>query len=394
MPKFMNLKKLTEQRAKKQKEMQDLIDAADAEKRSLNEAEIAEFEKLEKEVLGIDASIRAVNAARNLDDDIPAGDDDGKEEKKDKEQEQREIEERDLADFEAYLRGKVEERENTNMVKTENGAVIPSTIANKIIQKVADICPIYHDADRYNVKGTLQIPYYDETTKDIKMEYCDEFTDGESSVGKFASITLTGYLARAITDVSKSLINNSQFNIVDFVVTRMALSIAKFLEKELLHGTDGKVDGLKGVTQKVTAASATEVTADEIIDLQEEVPDEYQADAYFIMNKKTRKAIRKLKDGQGNYLLNKDANSRWGYTLFGKDVYTSANMDEMAAGKTAIYYGDYKGLAVKVSEDINIDVLRETKARQHAVEVLGFMEFDAKVQNAEMIAALVMGAGK
>lgn len=394
MPKFMNLKKLTEQRAKKQKEMQDIVEAADAEERSLNEAEIAEFEKLEKEVLGIDASIRAMNAARKLDDDIPAGDDDEKEEKKDKEQEQREVEARDLAEFEAYLRGKVEERENTNMVKTENGAVIPSTIANKIITKVVDICPIYQDADRYNVKGTLQIPYYDETTKDIKMEYCDEFTDGESSVGKFASITLTGYLARAITDVSKSLINNSQFNIVDFVVTRMALAIAKFLEKELLHGTDSKVDGLKGVTQKVTAASATEVTADEIIDLQEAVPDEYQADAYFIMNKKTRTAIRKLKDGQGNYLLNKDANSRWGYTLFGKDVYTSANMDEMAAGKTAIYYGDYKGLAVKVSEDINIDVLRETKARQHAVEVLGFVEFDAKVQNAEMIAALVMGAAK
>lgn len=394
MPKFMNLKKLTEQRAKKQKEMQDLVDAADAEERSLNEAEIAEFEKLEKEVLGIDTSIRAVNAARDLDDDIPAGDDDEKEEKKDKEQEQREVEARDLAEFEAYLRGKVEERENTNMVKTENGAVIPSTIANKIITKVVDICPIYQDADRYNVKGTLQIPYYDETTKDIKMEYCDEFTDGESSVGKFASITLTGYLARAITDVSKSLINNSQFNIVDFVVTRMALAIAKFLEKELLHGTDSKVDGLKGVTQKVTAASTTAVTADEIIDLQEAVPDEYQADAYFIMNKKTRTAIRKLKDGQGNYLLNKDANSRWGYTLFGKDVYTSANMDEMAAGKTAIYYGDYKGLAVKVSEDINIDVLRETKARQHAVEVLGFVEFDAKVQNAEMIAALVMGAGE
>lgn len=394
MPKFMNLKKLTEQREKKQKEMQDLVDAADAEERSLNDAEIAEFEKLEKEVLGIDASIRAVNVARNLDDDIPAGDDDGKEEKKDKEQEQREIEERDLADFEAYLRGKVEERDSTNMVKTENGAVIPSTIANKIIQKVADICPIYHDADRYNVKGTLQIPYYDEDTKDIKMEYCDEFTDGESSVGKLASITLTGYLARAITDVSKSLINNSKFNIVDFVVNRMALSIAKFLEKELLHGTDSKVEGLRGVTQKVTAVSATTVTADEIIDLQEEVPDEHQANAYFTMNKKTRTAIRKLKDGQGNYLLNKDANSRWGYTLYGKDVYTSANMDEMAAGKTAIYYGDYKGLAVKVSEDINIDVLRETKARQHAVEVLGFVEFDAKVQNAEMIAALVMGAGK
>lgn len=388
MPKFMNLKKLTEQKNQKQKEMQGLIDAADAEERTLNEEEMKKFEKLEEEIHSIDASIRAIDATRNLESE----NEQEETENRDSEQEQRDIEQRDIDEFDAYLRGKVEERDSTNMVKTDNGAVIPATIANKIIENVVDMCPIYHDADRYNVKGTLQIPYYDETTKDIRMEYCDEFTEGDSSTGKFGSITLTGYLARAITDVSKSLINNSQFNIVDFVIRRMALSIAKFLEKELLHGTTSKADGLSGVTQKVTAASATAVTADEIIDLQEAVPDEYQADAYFIMNKKTRTAIRKLKDGQGNYLLNKDANSRWGYTLFGKDVYTSANMDEMAAGKKAIFYGDYKGLAVKVSEDINIDVLRETKARQHAVEVLGFVEFDAKVQNAEMIAVLEMAA--
>lgn len=386
MPKFMNLKKLTEQKAKIQKEMQDMVDAADAEERTLNEAEIADFEKRENDLKEIDASIRALQKVRDLEKDPePETCDEDKNEEKN-------IEQRDLDMFDAYLRGKIEERENTSMVKTDNGAVIPTSIANKIIEKVVDMCPIYHDADRYNVTGTLQIPYYDENTKDIKMEYCDEFTEGESSTGKFGSITLTGYLARAITDVSKSLVNNSQFNLVDFVVRRMALAIAKFLEKELLHGTSSKVEGLSGVTQKVTATSATAVTADEIIDLQESVSDEYQADAYFIMNKKTRTAIRKLKDGQGNYLLNKDANSRWGYTLFGKDVYTSANMDEMAASKKAIYYGDYKGLAVKVSEDINIDVLRETKARQHAVEVLGFVEFDAKVQNAEMIAVLEMAA--
>lgn len=394
MPKFMNLKKLTEQRTAKQEEMKKLVNAADAEERSLNEEEMKKFEELEKDILGIDTSIRAIQATRDLDEDVLPVVKNEKGKENNPELEKRDLEQRDIAEFDAFIRGKVEEREDSNMIKTDNGAVIPSTIANKIITKVVDICPIYQDADRYNVKGSLSIPYYDESTKDIKMEYCDEFTEGESSSGKFASITLGGFLARAITDVSKSLINNSQFNIVDFVVNRMALSIAKFIEKELLHGTSGKVDGLKGVTQKVTAASATAVTADEIIDLQEAVPDEYQANAYFIMNKATRTDIRKLKDGQGNYLLNKDANSRWGYTLFGKDVYTSAQMDTMAAGKTAIYYGDYKGLAVKVSEEINIDVLRETKARQHVVEVLGFVEFDAKVQNAEMIAALVMGAGK
>jgi HK97 family phage major capsid protein len=380
----MNLKKLTEQRAEKQKEMKALVDAADAEERSLNEEETEKFESLEKEIAGIDASIRAIQATRNLEEEIPP------EEQENQGNEEKDTEERELAAFDAYIRGKVEERADANMIKGDNGAVIPTSIANKIITKVVDLCPIYHDADRYNVGGTLQIPYYDETTGDVTMTYADEFTDGESTTGTFGSISLTGYLARAITDVSKSLINNSQFNIVDFVVNRMALSIAIFLEKELLHGTTDKVEGLSGVKQTVTAAKADAVTADEVIELQEAIPDVYQGNAYFIMNKATRTSIRKLKDGQGNYLLNKDATSRWGYTLFGKDVYTSDSMPKMDAGKTAIFYGDYTGLAVKVSEEINIDILRETKARQHAVEVLGFVEFDAKVQNDQKIAKLVM----
>ena len=59
---------------------------------------------------------------------------------------------------------------------------------------------------------------------------------------------------------------------------------------------------------------------------------------------------------------------------------------------TIIYYGNMDGLAVKVSEDINIDVLKEVKARQHAVEVLGFVEMDAKVQNAQMLTKMVTSA--
>ena len=276
---------------------------------------------------------------------------------------------------------------------TDNTAVIPSSIANKIIEKVLDICPIYQAAERYNVKGNLSIPYYDEESGDIQMSYADEFTAGESTSGQFKSITLKGYLARAISDVSKSLINNSSFNVVDFVINRMARSIAKFIERELLNGTDNKIEGLSKAKQKVEAASATKITADELIDLQEEVPDSYQNDAFFIMNKKTRTAIRKLKDGQGNYLLNRDASSRWGYTLFSKDVYTSSNMDEMEAGKTAVYYGNFgEALAVKVSEEINIEVLREVKAAVHVVEVLGFVEMDSKVQNEEAVARLVMAA--
>ncbi len=172
----------------------------------------------------------------------------------------------------------------------------------------------------------------------------------------------------------------------------MAEAISKWIEKELLNGTTNKIAGLSGVTQSVTAASATAVTADELIDVQEAVPDVYQGGAIWIMSKKTRTAIRKLKDSDGNYILNKDATAKWGYTLFGKDVYTSDNMPEMAAGKTAIYYGDMSGLAVKLAEDVSIEVLREKFATQHVIGVVGWIEIDSKVENGQKIAKFVMKA--
>lgn len=374
-----NLKSLIEQRNDKVAEMQALVDGAKKEVRALNEEELKKFESLKAEIERIDATIKAEERAREL--EIIEG-------KKDEKKEERAVaEERAFAN---YIRGVVEERADVNLAVGDNGAVIPTSIANKIIKKVYDICPIYQLATRYNVGGTLTIPYYDESTQKIEMAYATEFTDLESTSGKFASIELKGFLAGALTKISKSLINNSQFDIVSFVINAMAEAISRWIEKELLNGTADKVAGLSTVTQTVTAASATAITADELIDLQETVPDAYQANAIWIMNKATRTAIRKLKDNDGNYILNKDATSRWGYTLFGKDVYTSDNMPTMAAGKTAIYYGDMSGLAVKLSEDVSIEVLREKFATQHAVGVVGWIEIDSKVENAQKIAKLVM----
>lgn len=374
----MDLKKLLEMRTQKLAALKALIEKAKAEERAMNQDEITSFEALETEIRELDKTIAALEKARELTESEP---------QVPVEEEKRSVEERDYEVFDALIRS--EETRAGELTKGDNGAVIPTTIANKIIEEVVEICPIFQDSDRYNVKGTLSIPYYDKSTSDITMEYADEFTDGESKTGKFKSINLTGFLGRAITDVSISLINDSSFDVVGFVIRRMSESIAKFIEKELLKGTPNKIDGLSKGVQELKTAGAN-FTADEIIDLQELIPDAYQANAYFIMSRKTRTAVRKLKDGQGNYLLNKDANSRWGYTLFGHDVYTSANMDDVKAGATVMYYGDYTGLATKVSENINIKVLTEVKARQHAVEVLGFVELDAKVQNAQKIAKLVI----
>lgn len=380
------LKGLVEQRADLVQEMKDLTDAAEAEKRAFSEEEEQKFDELEKKVKALDATIGRMERARMLNLNTSAGDGEKAQDKKKEEMEERA--------FEAYLRGEaMSERADTNLTFGDNGAVIPSSIANKIIKRVYDICPIYQMATRYNVGGTLSIPYYDEESSSIQMGYASEFSELESSSAKFKSIELKGFLAGVLTKISLMLINNSQFDILSFVITEMSDAISRWIENELINGTKDKVEGLdKGITQKVTAAGEAAVTADELIELQETVPDVYQGGAVWIMNKKTRTAIRKLKDGDGNYLLNRDATSRWGYTLFGKDVYTSDSVPVMAAGKTAIYYGDMSALAVKLAEQVSIKVLREKYATQHVVGVVGWLEIDAKVENAQKLAKLEMKA--
>ena len=78
--------------------------------------------------------------------------------------------------------------------------------------------------------------------------------------------------------------------------------------------------------------------------------------------------------------------------LLGKPVYVSDNMKDMTTSTTAIYYGDMSGLAVKITEEMEVQVLREKYATQHAVGVVAWMEFDSKVENEQKLAALKMGA--
>ncbi len=301
--------------------------------------------------------------------------------------------------FENYVRGIVTNERDNNMTFGDNGAVVPTTIANRIIRKVYNICPILERSTKYNIKGTLELPYYDVDTTTITVAYQDEFSALTSSSGKFDSITLTGYLAGALTKISRSLINNSQFDIVAFVVDQMAYSIKRFIENELLNGTPGnppatpsKVLGLYGLTNYITAASQTAITADEVVQLHDRIKDEFQDNAIWIMSPATRTALRLLKATTGYYLLNDDVSSPFGTTLLGKPVYVSDNMPDMAAGKNAIFYGDFRGLATKFNEELSIEVLREKYADEHAIGVIGWFEFDSKVEDAQKIAKLVMAS--
>lgn len=385
---------------------EEILEAAKAEQRELTEAEVNEINDIEADVESIKRTLEAdekVRAMGSLKEKI---------EKEEKKMEERaikldsgtiQVREEEYQSFDKWLRS-LGTREDVNMTKTDNGAIIPTTIVNWVIRKVYDVCPILERSQKFNVKGKLDVPYYPyDSTVNINVAYADEFEELASTSGTFSTVELTGFLAGCLTKVSRSLMNNTQFDIVGFVVDEMALAIKRFVEHECLIGTPAdtttdpvtpaKVLGLSTLDNKVTAAAEDAVTSDELIELHDSIKDEFQGNAIWIMSSKTRTAIRQLKDNVGRYMLQDDISLPFGVSLLGKPVYVSDNMPDMEAGATAIYYGDMRGLATKFNEDINIEVLRERFATQHAYGVVGWLEFDAKVIDEQQIAKLVMAAG-
>ena len=382
----MNIKGLEEKRVDLAEQMNSLLDTAKKEERAMTSEEINKFDELENEIRNIDKTIEREEKRNTMENTEVKNN--------------VTVEERDIKSFADYIRNQVtglENRAETNLAKGDNGAVIPKTIVKKIMEMVEDISPIYKLATKYHIAGTVNVPKEDNTSDTITVAYATEFTELESHSNKFATIELTGFLYGALTKISKSLLRNSDFDLTNWVIKKMSKKIAKFIEGELINGTSAKTAGIAGsydaTNMKITTAKAGAVTADELIDLQELVPDEYQADCIWVMNRATRKAIRKLKDGQGNYLLEKDSTSKWGYRLMGNDVYCSDNMAVLgSAGKNVVMYGDFSGLAVKEGEKTEIQVLTERFATQHAVGVVAWGEIDAKVEDTQKIAVAVTGS--
>lgn len=386
-----SLKALHEQRCDHIRRMKELSDTAETEKRAFSEEEENEFDDLEKKVQALDKTITRVERARAL-NARSAG---NGESKNATEKEQKEREERAFEDYVRRACGAENLQLRTgeqNLTMGSNGAIIPTTIANRIITVVKDICPIFSKATMYQVNGTLKIPVWGEASgkHDITVGYQEEFTEITADVGKFTSVDLSGYLAGALALIGRSVINNAQFDVVSFIVIEMAKKIAEFLEKELLIGSSGKAEGALSTKTSVTAESATAISADDLITVQASVKQAYQKEACWTMSPTTFAAVRKLKDKNGRYLLQDDITGDFPYRLLGKPVFVSDNMPEIAASAKPVLYGDYSGLSVNMRENIQIQILLEKYATQHAVGVVGWFEFDSKVSEHQKLATLTM----
>ena len=376
-----NFKALVEKRNDIVDQMSKLFGVAEAEKRALSAEEVEKFEGMKAEIAAIDVTMKAEEEARSFETVV--------------EPKKVEAEDAEVRAFEKLLRGaSVEELRAGNMADGSSGIVLPKTISQKILAAVKTISPILEKSDLYLVKGTLVFPKYTESVSDkISVAYASEFTDLTANSGNFTTVALGQNLAGALIKISRSLINNADFDVVAYAINKVAEAVAEFLEGELLVGTGatGHMTGVMVGGTSVTAAAAAAITADDLINVQMAVKQQFRdkAEACWIMNSSTFAAVRKLQ-ANNEYLLVPDFRAGFGYTLLGHHVYESDKLDSIATGKKVLVFGDFSGLAVRITPEVQVQVLTEKYATQHATGLTAWVEADSKVVEPDKIAYLKM----
>ncbi len=209
----------------------------------------------------------------------------------------------------------------------------------------------------------------------------------------FGQVSIGAYKVGTMIKVSEELLNDSVFDLEAYISREFARRIGAKEEEAFFTGDgSGKPLGVLaaagGAETGVTAASATAITADELIDLFYSLKAPYRRNAVWVLNDSTIKAIRKLKDNQGQYLWQPSLTTGAPDLLLGKPVRTSAYMPAIAADAKTVAFGDFSYYWIADRQGRSFKRLNELYAATGQVGFLASQRVDGKLVLPEAIKVL------
>jgi HK97 family phage major capsid protein len=176
--------------------------------------------------------------------------------------------------------------------------------------------------------------------------WVDEEGTIPESDDSFGQVSIGAYKLGTMIKVSEELLNDSVFQLEPYISREFARRIGNKEEEAFFTGDgSGKPTGILATTGGaqlgVTTAGATAITLDEVLDLFYSLKAPYRNKSVFIMNDSTVKAIRKLKDGQGQYLWQPSIQAGTPDTILNRPLHTSSYVPAIASGAKTVAFGDF-----------------------------------------------------
>ena len=370
----MSERQLVEERNNRIQSMEDLISKGKKESRALSGTEENRFHICKSEVNEIDRLLQAKKLNFNSSGSSK-------------------VENRALFEEQAqHLMEYLTKGEMRNLTASgSGGAVVPTEISNMIIDKIVNQSPLLQLANRIETNADVSVPVFDFTQ--VGAGYILEGNEIIDSSQDFSSIKLTNHIIAGLVKCSRSLVNRSDINVLEYLTGALARNIAYFLERELILGTG--TNSLRGLTtlpagQQMTGAGAGAITGDEMIELLSMLPASLQEQAIFVMNPTTWAEIMKLKTTGGDYLFSVGQfGQNMGQTLLGKRVHVSDSVPSQATGEKFIYCLDPQSLTIKMTTQVGVQLLDQAFASTYNYGLMGFVECDSAVTTTQGVVSLI-----
>lgn len=283
----------------------------------------------------------------------------------------------------AYQELSPEMRALTTQTDASGGYTIPEGFSNKIAEALKAFGGMREVATVMKTDSGNDIPWpTNDDTGNVGALIAENTQVGEQDVA-FGSETLKAhtYTSKMIR-VPIQLLQDSAFNLNNYLPVKLAERIARITNTHFTTG-DGssKPTGIVNDSALgVTAASATAVTFDELIDLEHSVNSAYRGQSNFMFNDSTLKLLKKIKDGDGNYIWKRgDVQGGAPSTILGYNYVVNDDMASAATGTKSVLFGAMGNYQIR---DVNQQVvlrLAERYADYFQVAFVLFSRHDGKL---------------
>ena len=278
-------------------------------------------------------------------------------------------------------------------VDSEGGYLVPDEFENTLVSGLEEEGSIRSLAHVFTTSnGVHKIPVVQ--TKGTA-NWIDENGSYGDSDDVFGQEQIDAHKVGTVIKVSEELLNDSAFDLEKYFQEEFARRIGAKEEEAFIVGDGSKkptgiLHTSGGAEVGVTAASDKAITADEVIDLFYSVKAPYRKNAVWVLNDSTVRAIRKLKDSNGQYLWQPALHEGDHETLLGKKILTSPYMPEIGAGQKVVMFGDLSFYWIGDRQGITIKRLNERYADMGQVGFLASHRVDGKLVLPEAVKVLQM----
>ncbi|WP_424967331.1 phage major capsid protein [Dinoroseobacter sp. S375] len=307
-----------------------------------------------------------------------------------------------LGGLEPEARKAMAEKRAQTTANAAGGYSIPEQMLEEIVVAMKAWGPMYSGAPFRDIVTTggnpMPFPTIDDTavTAEAHTEGATMTDDG----GKDATFDNKQLDAYAFDTewlrISKELMDDSFLAMQTFISGILGERLARLANAQLTTGTGSSAPNgiVTASSLGKTAVGAIAITSDEILDLEHSVDPAYRTGGSvgYMFNDSTLNAIRKLKDGQGNYLW-QQGNIQAGVpgTLNGRPYWINQDMPSLAASSKVMLFGDMSKYFVrKVGAPLMLAIQDSNFAP--GVGVAGYIRFDGELSDTRAVKHLITAA--